>query len=543
MTGTASPGATTHERAGLHHADDGTHVSDETIALQAPTTSSTDVTAEPKPERPSGRVRAWLSQATWFWPAVVTTGLALWPLGGPVLWQDELVTLDVARRSLGQIRVLIYQVDAVHATYYAFMHFWVRVFGESAIALRLPSVLAMAAAAGCVALIGRRLYGPAVGLVGGLVFALVPAVTRFGQEARSYGFVVLAAALATLFLLRAVERPTVLRWAWYAASVAACVLFNAVSGAIIVGHAAGLVVLLWRRWSWRPVVGFVVALGLAAVAASPVLRLAMKQADRQVTWVPRFPALETWQGTVASVEVAYAMLALALVAWLRPRRATAFLTVAVGLPLLAVWIYSLGDINYFFAKYLLFVLPASAVLVGAGLVAIRWRWAPAVGLVTVALLGLPDHVAMRSDLSHGWYTYPLSRPLNTDLDYRAAARIIAERYQPGDGAVYMRGGAWWYMIDVGVKHYLPESVQPRDVFLAITPAQNFELYPIECGAECLRGEQRLWVVVVGHTDDVISPMEPVMDATAKEALRTDYVQTWWTHEVSGLTVALLERRA
>src|SRR5690606_32556281 len=127
-------------------------------------------------------------------------------------------------------------------------------------------------------------------------------------------------------------------------------------------------------------------------------------------------------------------------AWvLRPRRATLFLTVVVALPLLAVWIYSLGEINYFFSKYLLFVLPASAVLVGAGLAAVPWRWAPVVGLVALGLLGLPDHVVMRSHLSHSWYTYPLSRPLMFDLDYPAAARIIAERYQPGDGAVYQRG--------------------------------------------------------------------------------------------------------
>jgi mannosyltransferase len=514
-------------------------VSNEAIALPARTKSSTDVTSAPEPERMSARVRVWLGQATWFWPAVVTAGLVLWPLGGPVLWQDELVTLDVARRSVGQIYHLVQQVDAVHGAYYLFMHFWVLVFGESAFALRLPSALAMAIAAGCVALIGRRLYGHPVGVVAGLAFALVPAVTRFGQEARSYGFVVLAAALATLFLLRAVERPSVLRWAWYAASVAACVVLNAVSGAIIVGHAVGLLVLLWRRWAWRAVIGFVAALGLAGVAAYPVLRLAMKQAARQVTWVPRFPLVETWQGTVASVEVAYAMLALALAAWvLRPRRATLFLTVVVALPLLAVWIYSLGEINYFFSKYLLFVLPASAVLVGAGLAAVPWRWAPVVGLVALGLLGLPDHVVMRSHLSHSWYTYPLSRPLMFDLDYPAAARIIAERYQPGDGAVYQRGWAWWYMIDVGVKHYLPDSVQPRDVFLHTTAADNFELFPLECAAECLGDEPRLWVVVSGHTDDVISYLDP----PRAEALRSTYVQTWWTH-TPGLTVGLLERQA
>jgi len=482
-------------------------------------------------------VRAWLHEATWFWPVVVTAGLVLWPLGGPVLWQDELVTLDVARRSLGQIFGLVQHVDVVHATYYLFMHFWVLVFGESAFALRLPSALAMAGAAGCVAMIGRRLYGHKIGLVGGLAFALVPAITRFGQEARPYGLVVLAAALATLLLLRAVERPSAPRWAAYGASVAACLMLNAVSGSIVAGHLVALVVLLWRRWTWRPVVGFVAAVGLAGVVAAPVLIVAATQAFRQVQWIPRIPAVETWQGTVASVEVAYVLLALVVAAWARPRREHAVVTAVLAVPLAAIWLLSqLQFINYFFSRYLLFALPAAAVLAGAGLAAFRWRWTPVAGLLTLALLGLPDHVAVRSHLSHGWYSYPLARPPVTDLDYPAAARIIAERYQPGDGAVYHRDSFWWRMIDVGIKHYLPEPIQPRDIFLQTTAADNHELRPVECAAECLGSESRIWIVVAGHTEDPIGELVPAQAA----ALRSTYVQTWLAHP-SGLTVGLLER--
>jgi Predicted membrane protein len=521
-------------------------VSNEAIALPARTNGSTDVTSEPGPESRSSRVRAWLGEATWFWPVMATAGLVLWPLGGPVLWQDELVTLDVARRSLDQIFGLVQQVDVVHAAYYLVMHFWVMVWGESAFALRLPSALAMAGAAACVALVGRRLYGPRIGLVSGLVFALVPAVTRFGQEARPYAFVVLAAALSTLLLLRAVERPTVLRWAAYAVSVAACLVLNAVAGTIVAGHGVALLVLRSRRGAARPVaglvapvVGFVAAVVVAAAVAFPVLRLAMAQAERQITWVPRIPTVETWQGTVASVEVGYAMLALAVAAWVRPRRGHAVITAVVAVPMLAVWAYSqFQTINYFYPRYLLFTLPAVAVLVGAGLAAFRWRWAPVAGLLTIALLGLPDHVAVRSHLSHGWYTYPQARPPLTDLDYPAAARIIAEGYRPGDGVVYQRDGFWWRMIDVGVEHYLPDSVQLRDVFLQTTAADSYELMARECAAECLGAEPRLWVVVAGHTDDVTTEFAPVRT----EALRSAYVQTWLAHP-SGLTVGLLERRS
>ena len=67
----------------------------------------------------------------------------------------------------------------------------------------------------------RRLANTRAGLLAGLAFALVPSVSRFAQEARSYALEVLVATLATLMLLRALDRPAVHRWAAYGACVAA----------------------------------------------------------------------------------------------------------------------------------------------------------------------------------------------------------------------------------------------------------------------------------------------------------------------------------
>src|SRR6185312_2573237 len=56
-----------------------------------------------------------------------------------------------------------------------------------------------------------RLAGARAGLVAGLVFALVPSVSRFAQEVRFYALATLVATLATLLLLRALDRPSALR--------------------------------------------------------------------------------------------------------------------------------------------------------------------------------------------------------------------------------------------------------------------------------------------------------------------------------------------
>ena len=80
---------------------------------------------------------------------------------------------------------MVHNIDAVLGIYYLGLHLWMAVFGQSATAMRLPSVIAMAAAAAVVALIGQRLGGRLAGLASGLVFAVIPSVTRFAQEAQA----------------------------------------------------------------------------------------------------------------------------------------------------------------------------------------------------------------------------------------------------------------------------------------------------------------------------------------------------------------------
>src|SRR6516164_10937510 len=101
---------------------------------------------------------------TWAAPLVVTAALGLFEIGGPQLWRDELASWSAASRTLPQLWAMVHNIDAVLGIYYLGLHLWMAVFGQSATAMRLPSVLAMAAAAAVVALSGRRLGGGAAGL-------------------------------------------------------------------------------------------------------------------------------------------------------------------------------------------------------------------------------------------------------------------------------------------------------------------------------------------------------------------------------------------
>jgi mannosyltransferase len=482
-----------------------------------------------------GRTVSRLVAAAWVWPAALTAALGLWQIGRPEMWQDELVTADVATRPVRRILVLLPSVDAVHGTYYLFMHFWIRLFGASAAAMRAPSVIAMVAAAVCVVLVGQRLFGRKAAVLGGLVFAVVPSVTRFSQEARSYALVVLSAALATLLLLRALERPGVLRWCAYGLCITALTLLNTVAVSILVGHLIGVVVQQWPQRNWRVLASFGAAALGGPVPALPVVILGMHQAERQLLWISHSGALHVWPQLFASTWMSCVVLALAVLAWFNTRRPVLFTTVVALVPPLVVWIASAGSLSYFFPKYLLFSLPAWAVLSGAGLAALRPRIAPPVGLILVAALAIPGQLAMRGSLSHSWYDYPNARP-SQPLGYAEAARRITAGYQPGDGVIYQRSPWWWQMIDFGVAFYLPDNVRPRDVFESQPASATHDLIAVECpvSARCIGNEPRVWLVVSGNTQQPLAELSP----DQQYALNANYTLVSVTYE-PGLTVALL----
>ncbi len=135
-------------------------------------------------------------------------------IAGPSLWRDEAATISGSNRSVTAILALTKHQDAVHGLYYLLIHAVIAVGGTTETALRLPSLIAMALAAGLLAELGRRLAkntglpSPgAVGLLAGLLLAVVPLTTRYAQEARPYALTTLFAVVASYLLVRAACQP------------------------------------------------------------------------------------------------------------------------------------------------------------------------------------------------------------------------------------------------------------------------------------------------------------------------------------------------
>jgi mannosyltransferase len=459
-------------------------------------------------------------------PAVLTALIVGVQLGRAPLWRDELATWSAATRSLPDLWRMLGGIDAVTGPYYLFMHAWVALFGDSAVALRLPSLLAMAGAAALTARLGTRLFGARIGLVAGLLFAVVPSTSRYGQEARVYAFAALFAVLATLLLVRAVERPTGWRFAGYGAALLGLGLCNVIALLLVAGHAAAVFGLR------RAAVGFAATVGAVALLLAPLAWRARGQQGVQLGWVgqPGPGNLVELPGSVLQAQaVGGALVLLAALGWAMTRgRWPTVLALSVALPTLLL--FTAAQLAPFWVpRYLLFTVTPLCVLVACCLSRVRLAYALAL-VAVVGVLGGPAQLALRR--THEW-------PRTEPVDYPGAVAVIRANARPGDGIVY-EPRAGWRMLDVAVAYGMGGAA-PRDVLVRTTAVDRGELRAAECGdpAACLdrAGADRLWLLAAG---DQRNPLAVVPGAKGA-ALRAAYTSRQVWHE-PGLTVTLLERR-
>ncbi|AXG80947.1 glycosyltransferase family 39 protein [Streptomyces paludis] len=466
----------------------------------------------------------------WPIPVLWTLALGLWGLSRErSLWRDEAATWQVALRSTADIRRMLEQVDVVHGLYYLLIRGLFASFGPSTTTLRLPSVLAMAVAAACVAVIGHRLAGFWAGLGGGMAFGLLPAVQFYLQEGRPYALVAACAGIATLLLVRALEgRGGAALWGAYGAVILLSGLLNWLSLMILPAH---LVTLVWARAGRRTGTRWAVAATVAVAGVLPLILFSRSQSE-QVSWIPPL----TWHMMIGpAVLLAIGCLG-ALLDRPRPGRPPA---AAVGLPLLAVPQLGLAGLSLahplFVDRYVVFSLLGLALLIGVGLgAAVRaagprfprasvWILPGAVAVVAAALL--PHSLAKRS---------PASR-----VDDVLAVAADVRRLKGSGGAV----------VFVPAARRDTRSVSPgafaglRDIALTRSPVESGTLKGVEAGPAGIRDAMlaQRRILLVTDAREVAKPLSGARDRTKISVLREHFTVVA-DEQVRGRRVTVYERR-
>lgn len=466
----------------------------------------------------------------WVLPAATTLGLCLFGITGPALWRDEISTWWATTLGLADLTWLLRNVDAVAAPYYVAMKAWVALAGDSVLALRLPSALAMVGTAALLTVLGRRLFSVSVGITAGMLFAVLPTVSRFGQEARGYGFAMLAATLSTLLLVAALERPGWCRWLGYAAGVTLLGWSHLLAMVALLGHCAGVVA--WPRRDRPAAVDWLLAVSLGVLPVLPLIWFGMQQRG-QLSWLPQ-PSwrllMDTPTGLFGSVAVGWLIIGLALTARWPTRRPLAVLVgwALIGPPMLFAISFV---VPLFHARYLLFTLPAWCLLAAVAVTRSGARHYPLHGLVRGAVVvmvalsvSVYDHQAIRQQTER------------QNADYAATLTIIGERFHPGDGIVYARKDQY-FMLAPALAYYLPPQRRPRDVFAVTSAAAAGWWAATECTQPARHLDSpRLWVLrLTAHGTDPLAGLEEPKARVLREGYTV--ANTW---QSKAITVVLLE---
>lgn len=469
--------------------------------------------------------------AVWVLPMLWTFVFGLWGLSRQhSVWRDEAATWQVAQRSTAEMWRVLANVDVVHGLYYLLMHALFTCFGPGTTTLRLPSVLATAVAAACVAVIGRRLAGKWAGLAGGMTFGLLPAVQFHLQEGRSYALVAAGAAISTLLLVTVLQRQVRTRhWAAYGTTVLLTGLLHWLSLMILAAH---LATLLWTRAERGVLARWAAAAGCATAGVLPLIAFSRGQ-SAQVAWIPPL----TWHmligpGVLLAIGGAGALLE-------RPRAGRSSVA-AVGVPLLAVPQLGLIALSLiqpiFLDRYVLYSMLGLALLIGAAVgAAVRAarprfpaasRWILPVALAVAVTALLPQSLAKRS-------------PASRVDDVLAVASDIRHLKRPGDAVLFVPADRR------DTKSVTPDAFAGlRDIALAESPEKSGTLKGVETEPDVIRGallgEQRVLLV----TD--ASPAAPLA-TTPRDRAKTAVLHRYFTpvtdKRTRGRRVVVYERRS
>jgi mannosyltransferase len=488
-------------------------------------------------------------------PAVVMLAMALWRITGPSYWRDEAATLTATARPFGELLRMMGHVDAVHGVYYMIIWVVVRLGGTGELVTRLPSAVAMACAAAAVAALGRRLVSPRAGLAAGLLFAFLPQISLYAQDAREYALVTALATTGSYLLVRALTAAG-RRIGWltgYAVCLGVMGSLNVFSLLLVGAHAVTVALAWWRAgragragrpgrggWAGAGRIGRSVAVGWLAAAAgafllaSPVLALGIAQRGT-LSWLTTPPLPGAIEGLRRLIGPASMLVALGLAVGLgifmselagRPLRASwPPELLALCLPWLLLPPAVLIGVSYaspvYTFRYILFCAPAAALLAGAGLATLNWRpggvaaWVPtAVALAVVAALGVPAQLAVRSPDGHG-------------TNIREANAIVAAARRPGDAVLYLGTDSKYFPAA-----YPSGFARLDDIAQARTPSQAGNLVGKLLRASVVRQRlarvRRVWLVKIGRY-----PHQPLL-----AELHFRLVRRW---RVSDIWLVLLAR--
>jgi len=439
---------------------------------------------------------------------LLSFALRIYRLDGQSLWGDEgLAIYHSNRSSVAAVLRDTYAAGNNPPLYYLALHFWMPAVGQSEFALRYLSFIFGVLTVPAVFVLGRRLGGWPVGLIGALLQLLSPYHVYYSQELRMYAPMVFWITLSSYFfwcLFTAREKQSWRVWGGYTVTSALAIYCHIFAGPVIAAHGVvWLVDLAWRRrgawrtalrcmsaqtavlllfipwlaYIWSRVLTLSNQVEQVSVALSTILRRCLIDFSVSAPIITSTPEEIGWP-----ILTPFLLLLVLALLWPWKRRSAMFLLVCLSMTILAIFLISFpplpGWVRYFAAAsphyYLMLALGAD----GMGLLAVS-RLPTArqkVGrAVLSALMIVPLNLTQIRSL-HRYYT----DSTYWRWDYRGQITDMAQDTQT-NGAILFNGREPSFIF----KYYLPTN----------TP---YAVVPSTCNADARHIQEEIAAIAADH---------------------------------------------
>ena len=388
---------------------------------------------------------------------LVAAALRFYRVAEMPLRADEASSLFLALQDPAAIVRVFLESDPHMPLYFLVLHYWTLAAGISEIAVRLSAIFVGVTTVALTYVLGRQIFPRRcnVAVFGAALIAINPFLIWDAQDVYMYSALTATTLLSFVLFVR-VGQPHA-RWyhwlAYVAANVASCYLHYFFAFILAAQACVWLIGVVTRRIPRRAAIGLVfaqIASGLLflpwLIAAAPLLTTFHSD------FIPPASLLELCQRALVTFTIGRTdtrmapawvdptlgtLLALgflvvfALGVWARTaaERAGIFgLSVFLGVPVLAFFVYSLVRFPLFDERYVLYVSAIFSLLLANGIAHLfETRAARGLGVLACAFILLADGYA----LNNYFHVPEFAR----SPDWHAFMRTVNARAQPGDGVI------------------------------------------------------------------------------------------------------------
>jgi len=415
------------------------------------------------------RAAAWTRPRPWHLAVLATAAgalaLRLHTLTTQSFWFDEVLTA-IGAQSFAWV---LYSAQIFGHPPLQYLVGWAAGGGAATeAALRAPFVAAGVGGVVVMALLGRRLVGPATGLLAAGLLAISPFHVELSQLARPYALLVLAVGLSWLALFRALERGGIADWLAFSATAALAFYTHYLGGQVVLAQAAVAAVWVARRRGANGLAALLSFAGIALLLAPwvevirPLAGAQVGAGDLSTATLGEFikdVLVPEQVGSGLPGLLTGALLLLGI--WgLRRRPEVALAAIlAVTVPIGLLW--AINPAHALAGRHFAFVQPMVTLLVAHGLVvagrivesALSWRPAiararprRAIAATAAVALIVASHLPAGAALG-GYYQW------RRGTDWRTVADVLDRLVGPDDevvatlGAVYPLRHYWRPVVD------------------------------------------------------------------------------------------------